>query len=196
MIWPRSARASATIRAASLRPSFTTASRSSTTRCESLNAESTAVDSSSMSASTSPRLITADADIGIERASSTTRRSSASFTCTSTLVLSPARPAGYDDTTSSRTSPVAYRLQPFGQPRQHMLRHQLGDIASEGGDLLHEAGGKEGVRRAGRHEHRLDVREAGVHLRHLQLVVEVADRAQTLHDRGHVVLLAEVREQP
>ena len=35
----------------------------------------------------------------------------------------------------------------------------------------------------------------GVHLRHLELVVEVADRAQALDDRPDAVLLAEVGEQ-
>ena len=39
------------------------------------------------------------------------------------------------------------------------------------------------------------VGERGVHLRHLQLVVEVADGAQALHDRDDVALLAERGEQ-
>ena len=38
--------------------------------------------------------------------------------------------------------------------------------------------------------------QAGVHLGHLQLVVEVADRAQSLDDRVDVVRAAEVGEQP
>ena len=34
-----------------------------------------------------------------------------------------------------------------------------------------------------------------VHLRHLQLVVEVGDRAQALHDRVRALVLGEVDEQ-
>ena len=45
------------------------------------------------------------------------------------------------------------------------------------------------------HEHRLDVGQRGVHLRHLELVVEVADGAQPLDDRVDVALGAERREQ-
>src|SRR4051794_16911218 len=176
MIRARSSRASATIRSASLRPSSTTDSRSTTTRCDSWNAESTALVSSSISASTSPRFTTADADIGIDRAFSTTSRSSASFACTSTLSLSPATLCGHfcrtvpmatpgsDDTTTSPASHAACLTDTLGQPDEHVLGYQPGYVSPERRDLLDEARGEEGVGRACRHEHRLDVGKAGVHL--------------------------------
>ena len=49
--------------------------------------------------------------------------------------------------------------------------------------------------RAGREEERVDAGEALVHLRHLQLVVEVGDGAQTLDDRVGAVLTGEVDEE-
>src|SRR5687768_11014199 len=47
----------------------------------------------------------------------------------------------------------------------------------------------------GRHEEGLDAGELAVHLGHLQLVLEVADGAQALHDHRDVVRLAVVDEQ-
>ena len=46
-----------------------------------------------------------------------------------------------------------------------------------------------------RDEERVDAREALVHLRHLELVVEVGDGPEALHDRGRVVVAREVDEQ-
>ena len=74
-------------------------------------------------------------------------------------------------------------------------RDQGRDVAAERGHLLDQRGGQEGVLRAGGDEHRLDVDQRGVHLRHLQLVVEVADRAQALDDGADAALLAERGEQ-
>ena len=82
-----------------------------------------------------------------------------------------------------------------GQPLADESRAQTGDVTAEGGDLLDQAGGEERPLRGGRHEDRLDLGERGVHLRHLQLVVEVADRAEALHDRDDVALLAERGQQ-
>ena len=71
-------------RSASRRPSATTASRSASTRSDVANAARSSPESSSTRPSSSARLTTAEADIGIDRASSTVCRSSASFACTST----------------------------------------------------------------------------------------------------------------
>src|SRR4051794_15447695 len=86
--------------------------------------------------------------------------------------------------------------QPGGEVRQHTGRDERRDVATERCDLLDEARGEEGVLRTGRHEDRLDSREVGVHLCHLQLVVEVAHGPQSLDDRVYVASLAEVRQQP
>ena len=63
------------------------------------------------------------------------------------------------------------------------------------GDLPHQARRQERVLRARRDEERVDAREALVHLRHLQLVVEVGDGPEALHDRVGAVVPGEVDEQ-
>ena len=47
----------------------------------------------------------------------------------------------------------------------------------------------------GRHEEGLDAGQLAVHLGHLQLVLEVADRAQALHDHRDLVGAAVVDQQ-
>src|SRR6185369_5135780 len=81
-----------------------------------------------------------------------------------------------------------------------MLQDDVGDqardVAAVLGDLLDQAGGQERVLRVRAHEQRLDASQPGVHLRHLQLIVEVADRAQAFDDRLDAVGPAEVDQQP
>src|SRR3954452_24015574 len=85
--------------------------------------------------------------------------------------------------------------QTFLQTSPDAARDQAGDVAAPVRDLLDQARGEERIRRVGAHEDRLDAGERMVHLGHLQLVVEVADRAQTLDDDRDVVSPAEVDEQ-
>ena len=68
------------------------------------------------------------------------------------------------------------------------------DVAAEASDLLDQRGRGRPLG-AGRDEDRLDAGQRGVHLGHLELVVEVADGAQALDDRVDVVLGAERGEQ-
>src|SRR5256886_3956501 len=75
-------------------------------------------------------------------------------------------------------------------------RHQRRHVPAVLGDLLDQAGPQEGIERVGGHEQRLDLGETVVHLRHLHLVLEVADRAQALHDRGDATRAAEINQQP
>src|SRR5680860_1109982 len=82
------------------------------------------------------------------------------------------------------------------QALHHHRGHEIGDVATEPGDLLHERGGEVGVYGAGGEEEGLDVADAVVHLRHLQLVLEVADGAQSLDDDANVVSATEVHQQP
>ena len=82
-------------------------------------------------------------------------------------------------------------LEPLGDLRRHHPRH----VAAEAGHLAHQARRQERVLRAGGDEEGVDARELLVHLRHLELVVEVGDRPQALHDRLGAVLLGEVDEQ-
>src|SRR5215472_61230 len=98
-----------------------------------------------------------------------------------------------------RTGPV-FRLalflgQALTQPGQHGIRDQPADVPAVLGDLLDQAGPQEGVERVGGHEQRLDLGHPVVHLRHLHLVLEVADGAQPLDHRGDPVGRAEVHQQ-
>src|SRR5450756_1513337 len=64
------------------------------------------------------------------------------------------------------------------QQAEYLLRDQAADITAVLGDLLDQAGAQKRVQRIGRHEQRLYLSEAIVHLRHLHLVLEVADSAE------------------
>src|SRR4051812_2041078 len=75
------------------------------------------------------------------------------------------------------------------------VRHQPGDVPAERRHLFDEARRQETVERARRHEQSLDLAEPVVHLRHLELVVEVTDGAQALGDDLNVVFAAEVHDQ-
>src|SRR3954447_19851236 len=97
---------------------------------------------------------------------------------------------------STRTSiwlPVSLPPQRFLQAAGDLLRHQPRYVAAEGGDLLDSAGGEKTVLRGG---HEVDGFDVGgqrtVELVHLQLVLEVADRAQALDDRLGPLLAREV----
>src|SRR3954471_4432846 len=91
---------------------------------------------------------------------------------------------------------VLHLLSRRGEPFTQAIRHEIGymwrNAAAPLGNLFDEARRDEGVLRVGRHEQRLDAAEAVVHLRHLQLVVEVAGHAYALDDRADLVGVAEV----
>src|SRR6266851_4644577 len=86
-------------------------------------------------------------------------------------------------------------LHALPQPRQHDLRDLPADVSTILGYLLDQAGAQERVQRVGGHEQRLDLGHPVVHLRHLHLVLEVADGAQALDHRGDPVGRAEVHQQ-
>src|SRR5215467_8771217 len=96
-----------------------------------------------------------------------------------------------------RSGPIAALLfgQALAQPGQDDLRDQAADVPAVPGDLLDQAGAQEGVERVGGHEERLDLGHPVVHLRHLHLVLEIADGSQPLDHRGDPVGRAEVHEQ-
>src|SRR4051794_22858039 len=75
--------------------------------------------------------------------------------------------------------------QLFLQPPGDGFRNEAFDVPAEGGELLDPARAEERVLRRAHQVHRLDVVGlARVELGHLQLVLEVGDRTQALHDRG------------
>src|SRR5215218_4413003 len=72
----------------------------------------------------------------------------------------------------------------FLQAPRDRVGDEVGDVAPEGGDLLDSARGQETVLRRRHQVDGLDVvGEMAVELVHLQLVLEVRDRAQALDDR-------------
>src|SRR3954471_3780290 len=75
----------------------------------------------------------------------------------------------------------------------HEARDEPRDVAAEGGNLLHQGGRDEAALGPGRDEDGLHTGQGPVHLRHLQLVVEVAGGPQALDDRRGLVLGAEGR---
>src|ERR1044072_7245862 len=97
---------------------------------------------------------------------------------------------------STRTSmalPVSSARQRFLQTLRDRLGDEIGDIASECGDLLHAARGEKTVLRRGHQVDGLYVgRELTVELVHLQLVLEVGDRSQSFHDRPRAALAGEL----
>src|SRR5687768_13696730 len=69
------------------------------------------------------------------------------------------------------------------EPLGYGFRNQLVHVSTEGGDLLHAAGGDEADLGARHHENRLDFRgERPVQVVHLKLPLEVRDHAQALDD--------------
>src|SRR3954452_19496861 len=86
----------------------------------------------------------------------------------------------------TRTS-MAKRLSSSGelflQPAGDALRDEAVDVTAERGELLDSRGAQETVLRAGHQVERVDIGSLHpVELTHLQLVLEVRDRAQALHD--------------
>ena len=72
----------------------------------------------------------------------------------------------------------------------------FGDIAGEGGNLAHEGAGDELELVARRQEHGLDVgHQLSVHAGHLELVLEVADGAQTAHHDLAALIDHEIAQQ-
>src|SRR5215218_3797179 len=100
---------------------------------------------------------------------------------------------------STRTSMVTLSssaLERFLQAGGYLCRHQPGQVATESGQLLDPAGAEEAVLRRGHQVGALDVgSELAVELVHLELVLEVGDRAQSLDDRTGAVVAGEVDEQ-
>src|SRR6476646_7219356 len=82
------------------------------------------------------------------------------------------------------------------EPARDGLRHELGDGATEGRDLLHATRRDEAHLRAGHHVHRLDVRrKVAVELVHLKLPLEVRDDTKALHDRLRLPPVREVDDE-
>src|SRR5829696_8343916 len=82
------------------------------------------------------------------------------------------------------------------QPRGHAPWDQLLDVPTERRQLLDAARAQETVLRAGHQVEGLDVRcLLAVELVHLQLVLEVGDRPQALHDRLGADLAREVDDE-
>src|SRR3979409_1774622 len=99
----------------------------------------------------------------------------------------------------TRTS-MAKRLSLSGelflQSAGDALGHKALDVTAERGELLHATGAEETVLRAGHEVERVDLR--GLHpveLAHLELVLEVGDRAQSLDDRPGADLAREVDDE-
>ena len=85
----------------------------------------------------------------------------------------------------------------FLQAPQHRGCHELGDITAQAGNLAHEGAADELVLVRRRHEHGLDIgHQVPVHSGHLELVLEVAHRAQPAHDDLAAELDDEVAQQP
>src|SRR5262245_10799060 len=97
---------------------------------------------------------------------------------------------------STRTSmalPVSSARQRFLQSPCNRLWDKIGDVAAERGDLLDSARGEKTVLRRRHQVDRLDVRrQLTVELIHLQLVLEVGDRAQSFDDRLGPALACEL----
>src|SRR6266516_2205680 len=169
--------------------------------------------SSSSRSSTCSRGTTQEPDIGTARAVSTSSASS--------LSSSSARRSGCVVTSrgSSRASQRVPQRAPAseerseersGAPRRGARscfvaalgsldesledgrRDESGDVTAPSGDVLDQARRQEAVLGVGGHEQGVDTRQAPVHLRHLQLVVEVAHGPKTLDDHRDVVGLAVV----
>src|SRR4051812_5707091 len=87
-------------------------------------------------------------------------------------------------------------LERFLQPPGNRIGHQRAQVAAEHRELLHAARAQEAVLRRGEHVDALDVGgQFTVQLVHLELVLEVRDRAQALHDGPRSVLASEIDEQ-
>src|ERR1039457_2308430 len=87
-------------------------------------------------------------------------------------------------TRTSIASPSSSASQLFLQPFRDLLRDEIVDPAPERRELLHATRGQKTVLRAGHQVNRLYSRVLSpVQLVHLQLVLEVRDRTQPLHDR-------------
>src|SRR3954462_9460131 len=86
--------------------------------------------------------------------------------------------------------------QRFLQAAGHLFRYESRDVAAEGGDLLDSAGGQKTVLRA---RHQVDGLHVGgqraVELVHLQLVLEIRDRSQSLDDGLGALIAREVDDE-
>src|SRR4051794_18048736 len=98
--------------------------------------------------------------------------------------------------TSMVSSSHSFPGELFLQPLRDAGWDQVVDRAAEGGELLDPAGAEETVLRARHQVERVDVRRlAPVELVHLELVLEIGDRAQALHDRARAHLAREVDDE-
>src|SRR3954452_5277590 len=76
---------------------------------------------------------------------------------------------------------------PLEESLEDVGRNERGHVPAPFRYFLHQARGEEAVFRVSRHEQRVDPREAAIHLRHLELVVEVADGPETFDDHRNAV---------
>src|SRR3954452_18139640 len=97
---------------------------------------------------------------------------------------------------STRTSmalPVSSARERFLQTSRNRLGHEIRDVTPEGGDLLDSARGEKTVLRRCHEVDGLDVGvQLPVELVHLQFVLEIGDRAQSLDDRAGSPLAGEL----
>src|SRR5450755_3238319 len=91
---------------------------------------------------------------------------------------------------------VSLATEPFLQVPRHLVGDEIVDLTAEGRELLDTARPEETVL-GGRHQvYGLDIRRLpAVELVHLQLVLEVRDRAQALDDRHRPALARELDDQ-
>src|SRR5471030_1694607 len=96
--------------------------------------------------------------------------------CTKSSILSIS-------TRTSIASPSSSAFQLFLQPARDLARDEIVDPAPKGGELLHATRRQKTVLRAGHQVNRLYLGVLpAVELIHLQLVLEIRDCAQPLHD--------------
>src|SRR5919106_341765 len=78
----------------------------------------------------------------------------------------------------------------------HLLWNEVLDVAAEGRHLLHAARGEEAVLRARHQVHRLDLgSEVAVEVVHLELPLEIRDRAQALDHRRRAPAARELDDE-
>src|SRR2546422_2265925 len=171
----RSARPRSTMASASRRALSKSSSRSLTTQRACLISSGSSLRAASMASSTSSRFTMALVESGIERASRTMSSSFCSLPRMSTGSVAPD--------------------QLVAQALVDVLRNHAGDVPAVPHDLLDQRRGQERPLGARRDEERLDARHLMIHLRHLQLVVEIRYGPNALHDHPDVPLATEVHEQ-
>src|SRR4051794_5097540 len=184
--WPTrricSWRARSTRLSASRRALASSSSRSRTTHRACLISSGSCSRMDAISSSISSRFNSADDDSGMDLAS---------LTMSSSCWIRDARSIRLP---SLSIGPLG--VESFHEALQDHRRHEPVDVAPQSGDLLDERRGQVRPVRARGHEERLHAAHPVVHLGHLQLVVEVRDCPEPLHDHIGVLLVHVVDEQP